>query len=179
MRKSGEARILEKILDARGKIIYDQGGAVIVEFSSTHILRYFFIGKHSVRYTGEPYYITIAVHEFKDKPRVNGKARITIRKGFFGIGSRIKVEKEGEIGNVVDELVKTGFKKVLNDTPYEEIIVETVDKEELPGNVDVGYALVLIGRTSISHTLFPEKFLRKILVFNIEFMKSVLKFLNQ
>ena len=179
MRKSGEARIFEKILDVRGRIIYDQGGAVVVEFSPNNVLNYFFIGKHSVKYTGEPYYVTIAVHEFKNKLRVKGKAKIKVRKGFLGIGSRIWVEKEGGIGEIVDVLIKTGIREELYKTPYEEIVVKCVDKEELPGNVNVGQALVVIGRTGIAHTLFPEKYLRKIFVFNIKFMEKILKFLNQ
>ncbi len=181
MKKSGEARIIEKILVDKAQVIHDQGGAVILEFNPGYPLKYFFIGKHYVGLTSETYYVTIAVHEFNRDTKVKGRARIVVRKGFLGLGSKVKlVQAEESIGEKISSLVvNREFNKRILRTPYEEIVVRIADKKEVSPQLGSGKALVIIGKTSIVNTLFPKRFFEKIIFFNIEFMDKLIKTLCQ
>lgn len=177
MNKSGEARILEKILSGKARVILDQGGAVVFEFNKVYPIKYFFIGKNFIGLSSEPYYITISVHEFSGNHIVNGQARLRIRKGIFRLWSKIDiVQREKIIGEIINRLVlENNIRSKLLDTPYEEIIVKTIDKKVLLDKLGSGNALVIIGRTSIVNTLFPFRFFKKLVFFNMEFMDKLVK----
>jgi len=180
-RRSGEARILERIFGEKAEIIYDRGGASILRVNES-FLTYFFIGRYFARYTSEQYYVTIAVYESKQEIGDLGEARIRIKKGILGIGSKIMVRGRGLLYELVDELIRTSdMRKSILRTLYEELIIKRVDREMLEylnGRIS-GSSLVVIGRTRAFYTLNPVKAWRNIVELNRLLLRSIIEKINQ
>jgi hypothetical protein len=160
------ARALRKILPETAEIIYDKGGATLVRLRN-HILNYFFIGKNTTKYTGEYYYITISVHETRDRLEKD-TARIAIRRGFLGIRKSIRIIGEGYLGKIIASFIDS-LSRELYSSGYDELVVKTTDRLVLMGKTISscgGSSIVVIGRTSIFYTLTPYSRLKRMFLVN-------------
>ncbi len=160
------ARALRKILPESAEIIYDKGGATLVRLRD-HILNYFFVGKSTTKYTGEYYYITISVHETRNRL---GKdtAKIVVRKGFLGIKKSIRIIGQGYLGKIITSFIND-LSRELYSSGYDELVVKTTDRLVLMGKTissGEGSSIVIIGRTNIFYTLTPYSRLRRMFLVN-------------
>ncbi len=155
----GLAKHIEKYLESNAKITYAAGGAVVVENPAPRI-NYFFIGKATTRTTGEFYLITIYVHEPGKDLELDGRAVISVRRGFMGIGKRITVDGSGKIRDIVLKLKDEGLLDTLYGSGYETIIVRLGFKTPFLETGDK--SIVLIGRSSIFYSFRPGRFVGKL-----------------
>jgi len=175
--KSSEARIVERIVSGRGRVVYDAGGAILVEFNPGESLNYFFIGKHYVGLTGEPVYITIAVREV-ERSIGSATAKFTVKHGLLGFGKRVLVEASNPLGEAVADLVKRAALKSIAESPYEELVVKLVAESEDVGVFRVNRSIVVIGRSGLAYTLNARKLLEKMLKLNVEVVEVIANSLN-
>jgi len=175
--KSGEARIVEKIVGKRGRVVYDAGGAVLVEFNPGQTLSYFFIGKHYIGLTGEPVYITIAVREVKHSVG-SATARFTVKRGLLGFRKKVLIEAADPLGEAIADAVKRSVLKSIAESPYEELVVKLVAESEDVGVLKVNRSIVVIGRSGLAYTLNAEKLLKRMLELNVEVVKAIADSLN-
>ena len=175
--KSAEARILEKIIGGNGRIVYDQGGAVLLEINGSP-LNFFFVGKRYTSFTSDPYYVSIGVHVINRESRIVGEARIKIRHGILGFKKKLIIEHDGELGVVVNRIVRENRSLVLS-SPYEELVVKRVFKGIENLNVNVENAIVIIGRTTIARMLKPYKFFYKLYDLNTQLLSMIINEIYQ
>ncbi len=179
MRVSGEARILNNILP-RHKILYDKGGALIIQLFENSFLDYLFLGRRYTGLTGELYYISIAVKEYREEINVNGYVRVFFRKGLFGIGSKTVIDGYGVLKRIVEDIIASR-KELVHRNVYEEIVVKKTDKvgEEIVDKELKGEAVVVIGRTSIVHSIRVKRFFENLYVFNNILLEEIARSLHR
>jgi len=175
--KSGEARIVERIVSGCGRVVYDAGGAVLVEFNPGQNLNYFFIGKNHVGLTGEPIYITIAVREV-ERSIGSATARFTVKRCLLGFRKKVLVEAANPLGEAIADIVKRTALKSIAESPYEELVVKLVAESEDVGVIRVNRSIVVIGRSGLAYTLNARKMLEKMLKLNAEIVRVIAKSLN-
>ncbi len=147
----GLKRIVEKIIQDKGRITHASGGSVVVEYSREEPIRYFFLGKTTTRYTGEYYLVVILVHESNQELGDLGRVEFRIRNGFLRLGRKITINGEGLLYELAKELKNRKALDHLYGSGYEYIIVEKGYKgREVKTSSN---SIVLIGRSTLIYTL--------------------------